>query len=130
MTERLYYGDSLLAEFDATVVEASSDGLRLYLDRTAFYPASGGQPFDLGTINDAAVVDVIDEGERIAHVLASPVAASSVHCRIDMARRRDHMQQHTPASAFRRVCRNARHSDRQLSHGRGVVNHRPERLVT
>ncbi len=95
MTERLYYGDSLLAEFDATVAEASSDGLRLYLDRTAFYPASGGQPFDLGTINDARVVDVIDEGGRIVHVLASPVSASTVHCRIDMARRRDHTQQHT-----------------------------------
>ena len=42
MTERLYYSDSLLAEFDANVVEASSDGLRLYFDRTAFYPSSGG----------------------------------------------------------------------------------------
>ena len=95
MTERLYYSDSLLAEFDAKVVEASSDGVRLYFDRTAFYPSSGGQPFDLGDVNGVRVVDVIDEGERIAHVLSAPVTASAVRCRLDMARRRDHMQQHT-----------------------------------
>ncbi len=95
MTERLYYSDSLLSDFDAKVVEASSDGLRLYFDRTAFYPSSGGQPFDMGEVNGVLVADVIDEGERIAHVLSAPVSAPSVHCRVDMARRRDHMQQHT-----------------------------------
>ena len=95
MTDRLYYGDSSLAEFDANVVEATEDGLRLYFDRTAFYPDSGGQPFDLGTVNGVPVVEVIDEGERIAHVLSAPVSAGQVHCRIDMTRRRDHMQQHT-----------------------------------
>lgn len=95
MTERLYYNDSLLAEFDANVVEASADGLRLYFDRTAFYPSSGGQPFDLGDVNGVPVVDVLDEGGRIAHVLLAPLAAASVHCRIDMARRLDHMRQHT-----------------------------------
>ena len=95
MTERLYYSDSLLAEFDANVLEASGDCLRLYLDRTAFYPSSGGQPFDLGDVNGVPIVDVIDEGERLAHVLSAPVSVASVHCRVDMARRRDHMQQHT-----------------------------------
>lgn len=94
VTERLYYTDSYLTEFTAHV--EASDGLRVYLDRTAFYPSSGGQPFDTGEIGGAPVVEVIDEGERIAHVLARPAAAAGdVACRIDWERRFDHMQQHT-----------------------------------
>jgi len=95
MTERLYYADSYLAEFQARVVDRSSDGATLYLDRTAFYPTSGGQPFDMGSIAGAQVVDVVDEGERIAHVLAAPVSSGEVECRIDWQRRFDHMQQHS-----------------------------------
>ena len=48
MTERLYYTDAYLTEFDATVLERADSGRRIYLDRTAFYPASGGQPSDRG----------------------------------------------------------------------------------
>src|SRR4051794_5231994 len=70
MTERLYYTDSYLRNFTARVVEQSSDGLTVYLDRTAFYPTSGGQPFDIGSIGGARVVDVVDEEERIAHRVA------------------------------------------------------------
>jgi alanyl-tRNA synthetase len=97
MTERLYYTDSYLRGFRAQVAAASGDGLTLYLDRTAFYPSSGGQPFDTGSIAGAQVVDVIDEGERIAHRLARPCAPPSgeVECAIDWARRFDHMQQHS-----------------------------------
>jgi alanyl-tRNA synthetase len=95
MTERLYYSDSYLTEFRATVVETSDQGRRVYLDRSAFYPASGGQPGDLGTIGAAPVIDVIDEGDRIAHVVAAPVEAGELACRIDWARRFDHMQQHS-----------------------------------
>ena len=69
MTERLYYQDSYLREFHARVIETSPDGLRVYLDRTAFYPTSGGQLFDTGTLGSSRVVDVIDEDERIAHVV-------------------------------------------------------------
>jgi alanyl-tRNA synthetase len=94
-TERLYYRDSYLAEFRAAVVELGEDGRRVYLDRTAFYPASGGQPYDLGTIAGASVLDVIEEGERIAHITAAPVPPGEVDCRIDWARRFDHMQQHS-----------------------------------
>ena len=95
-TERLYYFDSYLSEFQARVVDRSEDGLRLYLDRTAFYPASGGQPHDTGTIAGEPVVEVIDEGERIAHLTTAPVAAGpAVDCRIDWTRRFDHMQQHS-----------------------------------
>jgi alanyl-tRNA synthetase len=95
LTERLYYNDARLAEFRATITELSDGGRRVYLDRTAFYPASGGQPHDLGTIGGVAVAEVIDEGEEIAHLLAEPVAASEVQCRLDWRRRFDHMQQHT-----------------------------------
>lgn len=94
-TERLYYDDSYLTEFHARVVERSEGGRRIYLDRTAFYPASGGQPHDLGLIGGAAITEVIDEGERIAHMAAAPVEADEVRCRIDWPRRFDHMQQHT-----------------------------------
>src|SRR5689334_8509021 len=96
MTERLYYTDSYLAEFRSRVVDRSPDGSRVYLDRTAFYPTSGGQLFDTGSIAGAAVMDVVDEGDRIAHVLSGPVAPpDEVDCRIDWRRRFDHMQQHT-----------------------------------
>ena len=106
MTERLYYADAYLTDFEATVLERGED--RVYLERSAFYPTSGGQAFDLGTLRrlgtqgDASVrvVDVIDEGERVAHVL-EPGAAPSfsagerVRGQIDWGRRFDHMQQHS-----------------------------------
>jgi alanyl-tRNA synthetase len=99
MTERLYYHDSYLTQFRARVVEASPDHQRIYLDRTAFYPTSGGQPFDTGHLAGLAVIDVIDEGERIAHVLNAPFtqaeAGGEVEGIIDVPRRLDHMQQHT-----------------------------------
>lgn len=95
MTERIYYTDSYLTTFDASVVETSQDGLRVYLDRTAFYPSSGGQPNDLGTLNGIRVVDVVDEDDRIAHVLEKPLHTSTASGSIDWLRRRDHMQQHS-----------------------------------
>ena len=95
-TTRLYYTDSYLSRFDAHIAEVAADGRRVYLDRTAFYPTSGGQPHDLGTLGDFAVVDVVDEGDRIAHVLASPfTGAQDVRGIVDWERRFDHMQQHT-----------------------------------
>ncbi len=97
MTERLYYTDPRLEAFAARVEETRDQGRRLYLDRTAFYPTSGGQPHDTGTLAGVPVLDVVDEGERIAHVLAEPAAAAGeeVEGRIDWPRRFDHMQQHT-----------------------------------
>ena len=95
MTERLYYTDSYLCEFRAKVAVRSQDGCRIYLDRTAFYPASGGQPPDTGAIGGVQVLEVEDEGERIAHITAAPVEAAEVDCRIDWERRFDHMQQHS-----------------------------------
>ena len=96
MTERLYYSDSYLGDFTATVTNV--DGLRVYLDQTAFYPTSGGQLFDTGTLDGARVVDVIDEGGRIAHVLGAPstiAAGAAIEGKVDWTRRFDNMQQHT-----------------------------------
>lgn len=97
-TERLYYDDAFLREFDAAVIACEPAGERwhLRLDRTAFYPTSGGQPFDTGKLNDVAVVDVSDEhGDEIIHVVERPVVSTEVHGVIDWQRRFDHMQQHT-----------------------------------
>ena len=94
-TDRLYYSDCYLRDFHARILDTSDDGRRVYLDRTAFYPSSGGQPFDEGTLGGAKVIDVIDEQERIAHVLAAPVPSPDVEGHIDWERRFDHMQQHT-----------------------------------
>jgi len=98
VTDRIYYSDSYLSEFHARVTGRSDDGRRIYLDRTAFYPTSGGQPFDTGSIDGVPLVEVEDEGESIAHVLARPLPESQlelVECRIDWPRRFDHMQQHS-----------------------------------
>ena len=95
MTERLYYQDCYLQEFHARVIETSGDGRRVYLDRTAFYPTSGGQPFDTGKIGSAKVIEVIDEGDRVVHVLDAPIATGEIDAQIDWARRFDHMQQHS-----------------------------------
>ena len=67
MTLRLYYADSYLCDFEAVIQERADGGRRVYLDRTAFYPTSGGQPFDTGQLGGVAVTDVVDEGDRVAH---------------------------------------------------------------
>jgi len=95
MTERLYYTDAYLARFDAVVTDRTDGGRRVYLDRTAFYPTSGGQPFDTGRLGGVTVVNVVDEGDRIAHLVAGPVEGNRVEGAVDWPRRFDHMQQHT-----------------------------------
>ena len=78
MTERLYYTDSYLRHFTARITGRADEGRTVYLDRTAFYPTSGGQPFDTGSI---AGVAVLDEDERIAHKLAGVLEAGVVEAR-------------------------------------------------
>lgn len=95
MTDRLYYHDSYLTEFRARVIESSPDFRCVYLDRTAFYPTSGGQPFDIGTLGGVRVSDVVDEDGRVAHVLEDPLSETEISGAIDWPRRFDHMQQHT-----------------------------------
>ena len=109
MTERLYYTDPYLREFDARVVRVDDvDGHRsIVLDRTAFYPTSGGQPFDMGRLGGLPVVEVVEEADgSLRHIIGpSPVSqdfspaalavGATIHGVIDWQRRFDHMQQHT-----------------------------------
>jgi alanyl-tRNA synthetase len=101
MTDRLYYTDPYSREFDATIlsVDAAGDRGRVLLDRTVFYPTSGGQPYDVGTLGGARVVDVIDESDGgISHIVeayAGLRVGATAHGVIDWRRRFDHMQQHT-----------------------------------
>lgn len=97
MTERLYFHNPYLKEFSANVVDVVNvqGKTGLILDRTAFYPTGGGQPHDTGYINEYRVVEVIEDGERIIHVIEGEYAQEqSVIGRIDWTRRYDHMQQH------------------------------------
>ncbi len=95
--ERLYYKNSYIREFTARIEDVADNGLTVYLDRTAFYPTSGGQPYDVGMVGGTPVVDVVDEEDRIAHRLGSPLLSDTdvVQCALDWERRFDHMQQHT-----------------------------------
>jgi alanyl-tRNA synthetase len=122
MTDRLYYRDPYLRTFDALVekVEPRGDRWSVALDRTAFYPTTGGQPFDTGTLGGLRVVDVVDEEDGgITHVVEQPgvghvsdtglTPGQRVQGEIDWARRFDHMQQHTGqhvlSAAILSVCR-------------------------
>lgn len=101
VTERLYYSDSHLIEFEARVVDVTdrvSGWTAVVLNRTAFYPTGGGQPSDTGTLNGSRVVECIDDGDNgVLHVVqgAAPVRDAVVRGRVDWARRLDHIQQHT-----------------------------------
>lgn len=95
MTERLYYRDAELLVFDAQLVGYGESDRHVVLDVSAFYPTSGGQPHDLGTLNGVRVIDVIDDDARVIHLLEAPLPLGAVRGVIDAARRHDHMQQHT-----------------------------------
>jgi alanyl-tRNA synthetase len=98
MTERLYYLDSYRLEFEARVVERVGVGAKpgVILESTYFYPTSGGQPHDEGSLNGVPVIDVFErEDKAIVHVLTMELKGGLVHGVIDWGRRFDHMQQHT-----------------------------------
>lgn len=101
-TERLYYTDAYRRTFLAgvlAVVPSAGGRTGVVLDRTVFYPTSGGQPHDTGTLAGVPVVDVIDADEHVIHVLepgaTPPAVGAEVEAEIDWERRFDHMQQHT-----------------------------------
>jgi alanyl-tRNA synthetase len=96
-TERLYYRDSFLREFDARVISCEQDGTRwrVVLDRTAFYPTSGGQPYDTGKLGDVPVIEVADAEQKVVHYASAAIPVGPVRGMIDWPRRLDHMQQHT-----------------------------------
>lgn len=97
MTEKLFWNDPYQTEFAATILEQFpiNDGNALVLDRTCFYATSGGQPNDLGVLNEAAVKDVRIENGKLLHITERPIDPKSVQGKIDWSRRFDHMQQHT-----------------------------------
>jgi alanyl-tRNA synthetase len=105
-THRLYYDDAYLQMFDAKVLGCeplnsafSESGpiaaWEVLLDQTAFYPTSGGQPNDLGTLGEAYILDVRDAGENVVHIVDREIASGRVEAVVDWSRRFDHMQQHT-----------------------------------
>ncbi|HYA18541.1 MAG TPA: alanyl-tRNA editing protein, partial [Bryobacteraceae bacterium] len=96
-TERLYYIDCYLCDFEARVlkVEPGPQKFRVYLDRTAFYPESGGQPMVCGTLAGVPVLEVLEDGDAIVHILEKRPDGDPVHGEINWPRRFDHMQQHT-----------------------------------
>ncbi|HUE80539.1 MAG TPA: DHHA1 domain-containing protein [Pyrinomonadaceae bacterium] len=124
-TERLYYDDSHLIEFEARVIDKServSGWTAITLDRTAFYPTGGGQPSDTGTLNGARVVECVEDEGMVLHVVQgrAPEIGAVVRGRIDWARRLDHIQQHTGqhllSQAFIKLYNAPTHSFRVLEH--------------
>lgn len=96
--QKLFYEDPHRNTFCARVTDCreTQKGFLLTLDATAFYPEGGGQPCDLGTLNDAQVLDVREEENRIVHLCDKAFApGTQVTGTIDWARRFDLMQQHT-----------------------------------
>lgn len=97
-TERLYYQDVYTREFDAEVLECrpGKKGWLVLLNRSAFYPEGGGQPSDVGFLNEIKVTEVHEkEGELLHYTEEALEAGTIVHGRIDWNRRFDLMQQHS-----------------------------------
>ena len=100
LTERLYYQDSYLKEFKAKVLKKIkiNNQPAVVLDKTAFYPTSGGQPYDRGVIQDIPVVEVVEDNDEITHILKEELKEeinSEVVGKINWERRFDHTQQHS-----------------------------------
>ncbi len=111
--QRIYYDDSFQREFSAEVLgcEAAAAGApatedaetavpaaklwRVVLNRTAFYPTSGGQPHDTGKLGEANVVDVLDQEDEVVHIVDRVIETGAVRGVVNWERRFDHMQQHS-----------------------------------
>lgn len=96
MTQKLYYDALYQKEFDADIVrqDIRNGKACVVLDKTLFYPGGGGQPCDLGILNDHPVEDVSEQNGEIVHVLGEPLPGGKVHGEIDWQRRFELMQQH------------------------------------
>ena len=113
MTDRIYYTEPSCRSFQGSITRTGEHNGQpmVVLDRTAFYPTSGGQPFDTGRLGSTSVLDTIDEGDDIIHVVSAPMPVGvAVQGEIDWTRRFDHMQQHTGqhvlSAAFDRLFEN------------------------
>lgn len=112
-TKRLYYTDAYARQFEALVTrsELAGTGARVWLDQTAFYPTSGGQPHDTGQLGAARVLDVVDDAAGgVVHITDAELESGTpIRGTIDWGRRFDHMQQHTGqhvfSAAFERLAR-------------------------
>ncbi len=111
MSERLYYRDSFLRNFDAQVISCERSPIEcakgasprwwVTLEQTAFYPTSGGQPHDTGRLDDALVLEVFErDDDTIVHVTDRELTPGPVRGSIDWPRRFDHMQQHSGSHAL------------------------------
>jgi alanyl-tRNA synthetase len=112
VTERLYFHDARTTSFEGKLVALTTDEGRpaAILDATYFFPTSGGQPHDTGTLGGVRVVDVVERGDDVLHILEAPLEAypgDRLPGRIDEERRRDYLRQHTGqhvlSQAFERV---------------------------
>lgn len=97
MTEKLYYDDPYICEAEGNINEITQKDNKyiVVLDKTPFYPEGGGQPNDLGTIDNIKVEYVYEEEDTIYHVLSEKPLNIHVKCKVDFERRRDHIQQHS-----------------------------------
>ncbi len=108
-TEKLYLEDARLREFEAKIVKTMyyENDFAVVLDKTAFYPTSGGQMHDTGTINGVRVLNVIENDSGVLHILSEPIFEKNAKCQINWDRRFDFMQQHTAfhilAQSFLRI---------------------------
>ena len=96
-TEKLYYSDSHISEFEATVTSCVPDGEKylITLDRTAFFPEGGGQPSDKGYIGPCRISHVYEDNNSVIHVSDKPAESEKYFCRVDFDRRLDFMKKHT-----------------------------------
>jgi alanyl-tRNA synthetase len=98
MIKKLYLDDPYLQNCSSEIIEQTQVHSKtgIILNQTVFYPTSGGQPHDTGTINDVEVFDVFeDKNQQIVHLLEEPLKGSQAECKINWERRFDHMQQHS-----------------------------------
>lgn len=108
MTERLYYTDADLMEFDATLVRTGrhKNGFFTVLDRSAFYPISGGQSHDVGTLNGVQVNEVFEEDDEVWHLTGEEIGPVGQRVRgvVDRERRRRNCQSHTAQHIISAAC--------------------------
>lgn len=98
MTEKLFYTTQYDTKFTATVIECTQnkDRYEIILNRTLFYPEGGGQPGDIGFLNEVEIFDTHEHGENVIHYSKNPIEkGTEVNGEINWDYRLDLMQNHT-----------------------------------
>ena len=95
--QKLYFNDSYITEFQANITDVVpyGDKYAILLDKSYFYPESGGQPSDLGTINGVEIEYIAEENDNVMHITRNQLSIGPANCKINWSHRFDHMQQHT-----------------------------------